>query len=72
VTVATLAELNGFRERLVKALASDVRELQDQNGERVVYRSIAEIRSALAAIEGEIARASRSSSTIRFRTTKGL
>ena len=70
--MATLADLNGFRERLVRALASDVRELQDQNGERVVYRSIAEIRSALAAIEGEITRASRTPSTIHFRTSKGL
>lgn len=70
--MASLADLHGFRERLIRALASDVRELADQNGERVVYRSVAEIRSALAAIEGEIARASRHSNTIHFQTSKGL
>lgn len=70
--MTALADLQAFRQRLVRALASDVRELQDQNGERVVYRSVAEIRSALAAIESEIARATGKPQVILFKTSKGL
>lgn len=68
-----LADLLGFHDRLVRALASDVRRVRDQNGEEVEYKSTSEIKSALAAIESQIAAAqSARRSTVLFSTSKGL
>jgi hypothetical protein len=55
------------------AIAGGVLNFRDQNGESVTYASVAEMRSALAMIDSQIAAASkRPASTIIFRTTKGL
>lgn len=69
----TLSELQAARDALLKARAGGVREYQDQNGERVAYKSDGEMARALAALDAEIAGASRRpASTIRFQTSKGL
>jgi len=71
--MATLAELIAFRDGLLETRFSGVQSLTDQNGERVTYRSEAEIARALAAVNAEIAAASKTpSSTIRFNSSKGL
>ena len=46
---------------------------RDQNGEPVTYKSDSEMARALAALDAEIAAASkRPASTILFRTSKGI
>jgi hypothetical protein len=71
--MATLAELIEMRAALFKARMNGAREVRDQNGETVVFKSDGEMASALAALDSEIAAAQRRpSNTIRFRTSKGL
>lgn len=69
----TTADLAAFRDRLVEALATGARELQDQNGERITYRSVREIQSALATINRLISeQQGQQPKTVVFRTSKGL
>ncbi|MBA4337789.1 MAG: hypothetical protein C0421_02970 [Hyphomonas sp.] len=71
MTVGTLTDL---RERLIAARLSGVLEFRDQNGERIVYRSDAEMARAIEAADREIARLSGTAQprTIHFHTSKGL
>lgn len=69
----TLPELTAVRDSLFRAIAGGVLNFRDQNGESVTYASMAEMRSALAMIDSQIAAASRPpASTIVFRTSKGI
>jgi hypothetical protein len=67
----TLAELQIFRDSLVRALATGEKRVRDQNGEEVEYRSVFEMQRALGQIEGRIAAMqSAAPNTIRFKTSK--
>ena len=69
----SLPDLTAARDSLFMAIAGGVLNFRDQNGESVTHASMAEIRSALAMIDSQVAAASkRPASTIIFRTTKGL
>lgn len=70
----SLAELTRQRDALLEARASGVLEFRDSNGERVVYRSVAELNSAVSGIESEIARmlGSPQAKAIYFKTSKGV
>lgn len=69
----SLPDLTAARDSLFQARAQGVRRVKDQNGEEVEYRSDAEMRAAIAALDAEIAAASRRpASTIVFRTSKGI
>lgn len=69
----TLEELTAARDSLFKARAGGVLTYRDQNGELVTHKSDSEMARALAAIDAEIAAASRRPvSTILFRTSKGI
>ena len=70
----TVAALQAWRDSLIEARLSGIREIEDQNGERIVYRSDVEMQRAIQAAENEIARLSGQSapSTIYFQTSKGL
>ena len=71
--MATINDLERFREDLLAARFSGVRRFRDQNGEEVEYRSDSELKNAIAAVNSEIAAATRKpSSTVRFHTSKGL
>lgn len=68
-----IRQLRDWRNRLIEARMSNVREFQDQNGERVAYRSDSEMAAALAAVNREIQNYNRQSPlTVMFRTSKGL
>lgn len=68
----TLSELETMRENLVRARLNGVREVRDQNGETVQYKSDREMAAALASVESEIARLqSNTVKQVRFTTTKG-
>lgn len=71
--MADLATLITLRDKLVLARLSDVREIEDQNGERIVYRSDAEMARAIAAAEREIARLQGTArpGAIKLQTSKG-
>ena len=70
----TLDELKRLRADLFKARLRGVREVQDQNGEKVAYSSDAEMKAALAAADRAIAEAQAGPmpSRIVFRSSKGL
>lgn len=72
--MADLAALLARREALAASRANAPRVVVDQNGERVEFRSDAELAAAIAFLDREIAaaRASTPATTIRFRTSKGL
>lgn len=71
--MATLADMIRFRDELRTARYTGVRVFQDQNGERVEYRSDRELASAMAALEAEIAAmAAKPASRILPKTSKGL
>ena len=53
--MASLSQLQEWRDRLKDARYSGVRSVQDSNGERVEYRSESELARALSAVESEIA-----------------
>ena len=66
-------DLTAARDSLFMAIAGGVLNFRDQNGESVTYASMAEMRSALAMIDFQIAAASkRPASTILFCTSKGI
>ena len=69
----TLPELTVARDSLFKARMGGVTTFRDQNGELITYKSDSEMARALAALDAEIAAASRRpASTIVFRTSKGI
>jgi hypothetical protein len=72
MSALTLNELESLRAALVRARLNGVREVRDQNGETVTYKSDREMAGALASVEAEIARLqSTTIKQVRFRTTKG-
>lgn len=71
--MATLAQLQAFRDRLEDARYSGVRSVRDSNGEEITYRSDSELARALAAVNAEIAAAGNRPASITYPTTsKGL
>jgi hypothetical protein len=72
--MASLADLQKWREALFEARMNGVRSFRDQNGEEVTYSSDREMAAALTAADREIdaATSGRPPSTIIFRTSKGL
>ena len=69
----SLPDLTAARDSLFMAIAGGVLNFRVQNGESVTYASMAEMRSALAMIDSQIAAASRRpASTIVFRTSNGI
>ena len=69
----TISDLFRLRDELIRARMKNVREFQDQNGERVAYRSDAEMAAAIIAINREIQNHDRRApSAVLFRTSKGL
>jgi hypothetical protein len=69
-----LAELTRTRDSLILARSQGARRFRDQNGEEVEYKSDAQMATALAALDRQIAELSgrRTPHTITFRTSKGL
>lgn len=72
--MASLADLQKWRETLFEARMNGLRSFRDQNGEEVTYSSDREMAAALAAVDREILAITggRLPSTIIFRTSKGL
>jgi hypothetical protein len=72
--VATLAELIERRETLASARANGLRAFQYSDNSRAEYKSDAEMASAIAALDREIASASGTPrvSVIRISSSKGL
>lgn len=70
----TVESLTSLRENLIAARLSGVLEFRDQNGERIVYRSDAEMARAIEAADREIARLSGTAQprTIYLKTSKGV
>jgi hypothetical protein len=68
-----LTELQSLRDALIRARLGGVREIRDQNGESVTYKSDREMASALASVEAQIAalQSSKTTNVYRFNTTKG-
>ena len=65
--------LQEYRDQLQDARFSGVQSITDQNGERLVYRSQAEIERAIAALDSEIAQLQRGRmALIRLQTSKGV
>lgn len=65
-------ELETMRDELLRARAKGVRTLQ-LNGERVEYKTDAEMASAIADLEARIRRASAATAgAVRFTTSKGF
>lgn len=59
-------------DTLKRAIASGVRTVK-LNGEEVTYGSLAELKAALAMVEGELAGVSRNAITVTYpRTSRGL
>jgi len=68
-----VAELDALRDALIRARASNTREVELGDGRRVKYSSDAEMAAALADLDRRIAAAAQSRpGSIRFRTSKGL
>lgn len=64
----SLTELHTLRDRLQRARLAGIREVQDTNGERVVYKSESEMAHALDALDREISAMGRKQPhTIIFR-----
>lgn len=72
--MATLSQLQEWRERLMDAKFSGVLIVTDSSGESIRYRSHAELAAALASLDSEIQRAggNRPPSSIIFNTSKGI
>ena len=69
----TFSELTTLRDELTRARLGGVREIRDQNGESIQYKSDAEMAAALAHVERAIAQFQKTQpNTIVFATTKGL
>ena len=71
--MTTVSQLREWRDRLQESRFSGARAVQDSNGEKIEYKSDAEMARALASIDSEIARLQNSrASIIRFQSSKGL
>ena len=70
----TAAALATLRDSMVDSLTGGVLKVRDQNGETLEYRSSADLRIAIAAVNREISALSGQPRTgpIRFRTSKGI
>lgn len=70
----TVESLTSLRAELIAARLSGVLEFRDSNGERIVYRSDAEMARAIEAADREIARLSGTAQprNIYFKTSKGV
>lgn len=71
--MATLSQLQKWRDDLQDARFSGVRTVRDSNGEEITYKSDSEMRAALAALDSEIAALQRKpTGFVRVQTSKGL
>lgn len=69
----SLPELQGLRDALIRARLAGVREVRDQNGETVSYKSDAEMARAIANAEALIAQMQGNQpNVIKFHTSKGV
>lgn len=66
--------LQEYRDQLQDARFSGVQSITDQNGERLVYRTQAEIERAIAALDVELAalQNARKPSILYLSTSKGV
>lgn len=73
MTVATLDQLNAWRETLMRARGTGVKDITYSDGRRVTYRDDGELADALADIDRRIAKATATPiHTIRLFGSKGL
>ncbi|WP_198370573.1 phage head-tail joining protein [Roseomonas rosulenta] len=71
--MASPAQLRAWRSALWAARMRGVREVRDQNGESVTFKSDSEMAAAIGAADAEIAALERPRfSTVRFITSKGV
>lgn len=73
--MSSLAELEQMRAALVVARSNGIREVRDENGESITYKSDSEMRAALASITAEIravVRGRNRPAVFRVQTSKGL
>lgn len=71
--MASLSEMTQWRERLARARYSGHRTVQDAGGRRVEYKTDAEMASALAALDNQIAELSGAPvRVLRVHSSKGL
>ncbi len=72
--MATLTELQDWRDALFKARLAGVRSVRDSNGQEISYSSDREMAAAIAAADRALAEAQsgKPPSTIIFRTSKGV
>jgi hypothetical protein len=69
----SLPDLTTLRDSLIQARLGGVREVRDQNGETLTYKSDSEMAAALRDVERRIAEFGRAAPhTIIFATSKGL
>jgi len=69
----SLSDLTNFRDALIRARAGGVREVRDQTGESVTYKSDSEMAAALRDVESRIAQFNQARPTsIRWAVSKGL
>lgn len=69
----TLRELKQWRDSLIELRLKGIREIEDQNGERIVYKSDSEMAAAIRAVEQQIVSfAHRIPHTIILKSSKGL
>lgn len=69
----SLSDLLTLRDALIRARLNGVREVRDQSGETVTYKSDREMAAALADVEARIAamQSGAAPNVIRFQTSKG-
>ncbi|QGZ94876.1 phage head-tail joining protein [Terricaulis silvestris] len=66
-----LTSLQTLRDALIRARLGGVREIEDQNGERIAYKSDAEMARAIADVETRIAQLQGGTvNVIRFNNSK--
>jgi hypothetical protein len=71
--VVSIYSLTAWRDSLIESRLGGVREVRDQNGETVVYKSDSEMASAIAFAEKRIAEFNRAMpKTINFLCSKGI
>lgn len=71
--MATLQQLQAFRDSLFESRMSGARRVRDQNGEEIEYKSDSEMARALAALDAEIAGLqSKPNRVVYFNTSKGI
>jgi hypothetical protein len=70
--MGTISDLQAMRDALVKARARGTREVQDSNGKRVQYSSDAEMASAIAFFDREIAKLGTPIRSVYLTTSKGV